>query len=118
MLVSCVAWTATRLTDNSKASGETRYDFARLRLGRQGEFWRKYSLDAKFFDPEGEQTCREMIVQDMKKYRTCEMIMQAIGHTQVNIVCSKGVGNWYDNGTNTVDPARCLSSGASGRIRG
>lgn len=68
----------------------------------QGRFWRTHGLDVQYYDRDGEQACRELIVQGMKKYRTCEKIMKAIGHTQVEIVCNKGVGNWYDNESNTV----------------
>lgn len=65
-------------------------------------FWRKYDLDIKYYDKDGENYCRELIVQGMKKYKTCQMIMRVIGGTKVQIVCNKGVGNWYDEETNAV----------------
>jgi len=68
----------------------------------RGDFWRKYDLDVKFFDAEGEEACRQLIVRGMRKYKTCQKIMQAIGHTQLEIVCNKGVGNWFDNDTYSV----------------
>jgi hypothetical protein len=59
-------------------------------------------VEARFFDADGEEACRQMIVQGMKKYQSCQRVMSAIGHTTLSIMCNKGVGNWYDDETNTV----------------
>lgn len=70
-------------------------------FGDKGAAWRA-GVDQKYYDPQGEDICREMIARGMKDYKVCQSIMKAIGHIPVNIMCNKGVGNWFDDETNTV----------------
>lgn len=74
-----------------------------FQFGTRSDFF-KADVSTSYFDEEGEQVCRVLIDEGVKKYKTCRNIIEAINNpeTTLKIMCNKNLGNYYDDENNIV----------------